>query len=314
MIAIVSKRLLYTVLVVLTVVSVTFALLHLSGDPIDALAPPGSDPADVERLREKYGLDQNLAFQYVTYMQNAATGDFGNSWRTDEPAIHSISARLPATMELVGAAFLIALFVAVPVGTVAGSKPGGVAEKLAVTIAVAGQAVPAFWLGTLLILVFAVRLQWLPSSGREGIESLILPAMTLAAFPVATMVRLVRSSVGEIVGADFVRTAHAKGLSDGTILWVHIFRNAALPLIAYAGVAGAFLYAGAVVVEWVFAYPGIGQLALQSVASRDLPVVQAFVIVTTTLIVLTNMLADLAAFALDPRIRSGDGAIRGAPV
>jgi len=174
---------------------------------------------------------------------------------------------------------------------------------LASGFGVAGQALPAFWLGTVLILYFSVRLGWVPSSGNDGVRALILPAVALAAFPAATLMRIVRVSVADVAGADFVRTAHAKGLSERIILWRHIARTAMLPAIAYAGVAGGFLVAGAVAVESVFAWPGIGQLALQSVANRDLPVIQAFVAVVAVLIVLANLAADLVAMLADPRLR-----------
>ena len=167
-----------------------------------------------------------------------------------------------------------------------------------------GQAVPAFWLGTILILVFAVRLDWVPSSGRDGAGSLVLPVVTLAAYPAAVLLRMVRASVQEAMAQDFVRTARAKGLPEQIVMFVHVLRNAAAPVVAYAGVLAGFLFAGAVVVEWVFAYPGVGQLALQSVASRDLPVVLVFVTVTAFLIVVANLVADFAIQLIDPRARA----------
>jgi peptide/nickel transport system permease protein len=303
-------RLLYTALVVLAAMSVVFCLLQLSGDPADALIPPGSDPADVAALREKFGLDQPLARQYLDYMRHAATGDFGESWRTGQPAMELVLDRLGATLLLTASAFLIALLVAVPVGVWAGSGRWRPAGWLASALGVFGQAVPAFWLGTVLILFFSVRLGWLPSSGRDGLRSLILPALALAAFPAATMMRIVRVSVADVTRADYIRTANAKGLSERAVLWRHVARNAMLPAIAYAGVVGGFLVAGAVAVESVFAWPGIGQLALQSVASRDLPVIQAFVAVVAVLIVLANLAADLVATIADPRLR--DAAASGA--
>lgn len=300
------SRILYTVLVVLAAMSIVFALLQLSGDPADALIPPGSDPADVEALRAKFGLDQSLPQQYVDYMRHAVRGDFGDSWRTGEPAMALVLERLGATLLLVTTAFLMALLVAIPIGVLAGSRRNRLIGWLASGVGVLGQALPAFWLGTVLILLFSVRLGWLPSSGRTGFGSLILPALALAAFPAATMLRIVRVSVADVTGADFVRTANAKGLPGRVVLWRHIARNAMLPAIAYAGVVGGFMVAGAVAVESVFAWPGIGQLALQSVASRDLPVIQAFVAVVAILIVLTNLAADAIAVAVNPRLRDAE--------
>ncbi len=305
-----ATRLLYTVLVVWTAISIVFALLHFSGDPADALIPPGSDPADVAALRVKFGLDRPLPAQYLEYMRHAVRGDFGDSWRTGEPAMGLVLERLGATLLLTVTAFLIALLVAIPLGVLSGSRRHGPAGWLASGVGVLGQALPAFWLGTVLILLFSVRLGWLPSSGRDGWRSLILPAVALAAFPAATLMRVVRVSVADVTGADYIRTANAKGLPGRVVLWRHVARNAMLPAIAYAGVVGGFLVAGAVAVESVFAWPGIGQLALQSVASRDLPVIQAFVAVVAVLIVLANLLADTIAMAVDPRLR--EAAVSGA--
>lgn len=296
-------RLIYTVLVVLAAMSIVFLLLHLSGDPADALIPPGSDPADVAALRQKFGLDEPLPRQYLDYMRHAVRGDFGESWRSGQPALELVLQRLGATLVLTVTAFALALLVAAPLGVLAGSGRFRLARWLASGLGVTGQALPAFWLGTVTILVFSVRLDWLPSSGREGASSLILPAVALAAFPAATLMRIVRVSVADVTGADYVRTANAKGLPDRVVLWRHVARNAMLPAIAYAGVVAGFLVAGAVAVESVFAWPGIGQLALQSVASRDLPVIQAFVAVVAVLIVVANLAADLVAILADPRLR-----------
>lgn len=307
-----ATRLLYTVLVVVTAISIVFALLHLSGDPADALIPPGSAPEDVAALRAKFGLDRSLPAQYFDYMRHAIRGDFGDSWRSGEPAMDLVLERLGATLLLTATAFLMALLVAIPLGVLAGSRRAGPLGWLASGVGVLGQAIPAFWLGTVLILFFSVRLGWLPSSGRDGFRSLVLPALALAAFPAATMLRIVRVSVADVTGADYVRTANAKGLPGHVVLWRHVARNAMLPAIAYTGVVGGFLVAGAVAVESVFAWPGIGQLALQSVASRDLPVIQAFVAVVAVIIVLANLAADVVAVAVDPRLRDAatSGALR----
>lgn len=305
-------KLLYTLLVVLAAMSIVFLLLQLSGDPADALIPPGSDPADVAALREKFGLDNSLPQQYFDYMRHAIRGDFGDSWRTGQPALELVMQRLGATLLLTVTAFLLALLVAIPLGVLAGSGRFRPAGWLASALGVLGQALPAFWLGTVLILIFSVRLGWLPSSGKSGWQSLLLPAIALAAFPAATLMRIVRVSVADVASADYIRTANAKGLPGWAVLWRHVARNAMLPAIAYAGVIGGFLVAGAVAVESVFAWPGIGQLALQSVASRDLPVIQAFVAVVAILIVLANLAADLVALLTDPRLReaTASGALR----
>jgi ABC-type dipeptide/oligopeptide/nickel transport system permease component len=236
-------------------------------------------------------------------MSHAARGDFGDSWRSGQPALELVLERLGATLLLVAVAFGLALVVAIPLGVLAGSKRSRPVGWLASGVGVLGQALPAFWLGTVLILLFSVRLGWLPSSGRDGLQSLILPAVALAAFPAATLARIVRVSVFDVAQADYVRTANSKGLPPRVVRWRHVARNAMLPAIAYAGLVAGFMVAGAVAVESVFAWPGIGQLALQSVANRDLPVIQAFVAVVAVLIVVANQLADLAAMMADPRLR-----------
>lgn len=303
MIRSVVVRIGYTALVAFTAVSLVFVLLQLSGDPADALIPPGSDPADVAALRAKFGLDQSLPAQYLAYMGNAATGDFGVSWRTGQPAMSLVLERLGATALLVAVAFGLSLIVAIPLGVFAGARVARPVGWLATGIGVLGQAIPAFWLGTMLILLFSVRLGWLPSSGKTSVESVILPAIALAAFPAATLTRIVRVSVAEVIGADYVRTARAKGVSERVLLWRHVARTAMLPAIAYAGLVASFMVAGAVAVESVFAWPGIGQLALQSVASRDLPVIQAFVAVVAVLIVVADLAANVVAEIADPRLR-----------
>ena len=195
MISTVLYRLLYMLGVMVAVVTIVFAMIHLSGDPLDALVPPGSSPEDVQVLREKYGLDESLANQYVRFLSNAARGDFGLSWRSDEPARDVVFDRLPATLELVGLSFGLALLIAIPLGVMAGARPGRLTGGMYYGLSLFGQAVPAFWLGTILILVFAVRLDWVPSSGRDGAGSLVLPVVTLAAYPAAVLLRMVRASV-----------------------------------------------------------------------------------------------------------------------
>jgi peptide/nickel transport system permease protein len=311
MIGVVLYRIAHMAGVLVAVATIVFAMIHMAGDPVSALAPPGSAPEDVQALREKYGLDEPLATQYVEFLRNAARGDFGLSWRFDEPARDVVMERLPASLELVGMAFGLAMAIAIPLGVLAGARPGGLAGWVAYGISLLGQAVPAFWLGTILILVFSVRLDWFPSSGRDGAASTVLPVVTLAAYPAAVLLRMVRASVQEAMAYDYVRTARAKGLPERVVLFGHVFRNAAMPVIAYAGVLAGFLFAGTVVVEWVFAYPGIGQLALQSVANRDLPVVLVFVTVTALLIVVANLLADVVSQLIDPRARLNDRPVTG---
>jgi peptide/nickel transport system permease protein len=223
----------------------------------------------------------------------------------------AVLTRLPATLALTGAALGFALLLGVPLGIVAGVRPRGWSDFLVGLVVFGGQAMPGFWLGTVLIVVFAIKLDWLPASGLDGPGSLVLPAMALAAFPLAIVVRLLRTSLIETMRLDYVRTARTKGLNETSVVVGHALRNAALPALAYAGVQAGFLLGGAVVVEAVFAYPGMGRLVLQAVEDRDLPVVQAFVVLLALLIVAINLMVDVLARWLDPRMRFGAGAPSG---
>ena len=306
-----AQRLGHAIAVMLGVASLVFVLLHLSGDPLDGLVPPGSSPEQEEVLRQRYGLDSSLAEQYLRFLGRAVTGDFGESWAERRPALDAVLERLPTTLSLAGLALGLALAVGIPLGIAAGARPGGFIDLLATGFALLGQAVPGFWLGTILIIVFAVRLRWLPSSGSDGIESLLLPAVTLAAYPAATITRLLRASLIETLRRDFIRTAEGKGLSPGAVVRRHALKNAALPTLAFVGLQAGFLLGGAVVVEAVFAYPGVGRLAIEAANDRDIPLVQAFVVVLAALIVGINLVVDVLAQWFDPRIRvSGQASLR----
>lgn len=298
----------YGLAVLLGVTTLAFALIHLSGDPVTALAPPGASPRDQAALRQRFALDRPLPVQYATFLGNAARADFGESWSQRRSASTAVMERLPATLALTGAALAIALLIGLPLGVAAGARPHGWAGAVASSVALAGQAIPGFWLGTMLVLAFAVERRWFPASGFEGPRSLALPALTLAAYPLATIVRLLRSSLAETMSGDFVRTARGKGLAASVVLWRHVLPNAALPALAYVGLQIGFLLGGAVVVEGVFAYPGIGRLALQAVADRDLPLIQATVVTVAVLIVAVNLLVDLLAASIDPRSRGREAA------
>jgi len=296
------QRIIYALLVMLAVASLAFAAVHLSGDPLSGFTAPGASPQDQAAIRRQLGLDRPLSTQYLRFVVRAAHGDFGDSWRAREPARTAVLNRLPATLRLAGASLALALLIGIPLGALAGAKPGGPLDFVASTVALLGQALPGFWLGALLILIFSVRLHWLPSSGGDGWRALVLPAVALAAYPAAFLARLIRSSVVETLNQDFIRTARGKGLRESTVIGRHALRNALLPALAFTGIQAGFLLGGAVVIESVFAYPGIGQLTLQAVADRDLPVIQAFVVLVAGMIVLVNLLVEIAAHKLDPRL------------
>ncbi len=303
-----AGRIISTLAALFGAVTVIFALVNLAGDPIAGLVPPGSAPEDVARARSAFGLDRPLPAQYLDFLGRAARLDFGNSWRQNRPAIDAVMERLPATLLLVGAATAIAVVAGCALGALSASRPGGFWDWFASMIALAGQAMPSFWLATLLILLFAVRLRWLPASGLSGLSSLVLPAVTLAAFPLATTTRLTRTAVSGELDEDYVRTARGKGLAQRVVVTRHVLRNAILPVLAFTGFQAAFLISGAAVVESIFAWPGMGQLALAAVADRDLPVIEAFAMVVALALALINAATDGIARWLDPRLRYSGGA------
>lgn len=312
MVGFLINRLLHAVAVLFGVVSVTFALLHLAGDPLAGLIPPGATPEVESQIRAAYGLDRPLPEQYLDFVGRAMRGDFGDSWRQGRPALEAVLERLPATLWLTAVATTLAVAVGAFLGVISAARPGSLWDIVARSTALLGQAVPAFWLGTMLILLFAVAWQWLPSSGLDGPGGVILPALSLAAYPAATLTRLLRASMIETLGADFIRTARAKGLSRSRILIGHALRNAALPALAFTGLQVGFLLGGAVIVEGVFAYPGIGGLALDAVTARDIPLVEAFVWVVAVMILVVNILTGALATLLDPRLREDGIALRSA--
>jgi peptide/nickel transport system permease protein len=299
----VASRVLHAITVLFGVVSLTFVLLHLAGDPLAGLIPPGAPPEVETQIRHAYGLDRPLPEQYLDFVGRALRADFGDSWRQGRPAVEAVLERLPVTLALSAIALTLAVIVGVTLGVLAAEAPGSLWDVAARCVALFGQAIPAFWLGTMLILFFAVDRDWLPSSGLTHPTGLILPALTLAAFPAATLTRLLRAAMRESLTADYTRTARAKGLPRRQVLLGHALRNAALPALAFTGLQAGFLLGGAVIVEGVFALPGIGALALDAVLFRDLPLVQAFVWTVAVLILLVNLLTDLAAQLIDPRLR-----------
>ena len=283
---------------------VVFALVHLSGDPV-LLMVSSDAPADVvAATRHALGFDRPLYEQYARYVTRAAQGDLGTSLRSSRPVAALIMERLPATVELTFAALLIAVAIAVPAGIISAVKRGSAIDRLAMVGAVAGQAVPIFWLALLLIAFFGVRLRWFPVYGTGSLAHLVLPAVSLSTIILGRLARLVRSSMLEVLGQDYVRTARAKGLAEPRVLGAHALKNAAIPIVTLLGLQFAQLLGGAVVTETIFAWPGIGRLVVEAIFNRDFPVVQGVVLVVSLIFVAVNMLVDLAYAALDPRIRS----------
>jgi peptide/nickel transport system permease protein len=301
------RRLIQAVGIVFLVTAIVFGIARLSGSPADLMLPQGAGPEQRAQLVREYGLDQPLPLQYVYFLANAAQGDFGQSIRFRAPAMELVLDRLPATIELALAALAIAVLLGIPLGTLAALRHRTRTDYIVTSFLTVGQATPSFWLGILLILFVGVELGWLPISGRDGWQSLILPAITLSIVPLVSIARLTRSSLISIIPQDYVRTARAKGLRQRTIIRTYILRNGLIPVVTIAGVSMAELLSGAVITEQIFAWPGIGRLAIESIYARDYPVVQAVAIVTAVIVVAMNLFVDMLYFFLDPRIRDAAG-------
>jgi peptide/nickel transport system permease protein len=283
--------------------TIVFIVLRLSGDPAVLLLPQEASVEDVIRLRHDLGLDDPLLLQYLRFLGNAIVGDFGESLRHREPAMALVRAHLWATAELSFAAFLIAAVVAMPSGILAAVKPHSLYDHAVMTLTLIGQSAPTFWIGIMLILAFGLELRWFPIGGRGTLAHLIMPALTLGAFAMASIARLTRSAMLEVLCLDYINTARAKGLSNSHVIWKHALKNAAIPVVTIMGLQFGALLGGAVVTETVFSWPGIGRLAIQGIYNRDYPVVQASVCITAAFFVVINFVVDLLYTMLDPRIR-----------
>lgn len=286
-------------------VTIVFVATRLIGDPTTLLLPVGAGPAEFAALQAALGLDRPLPVQYGHYLLDALRGDFGDSFQHGRPAMALVLERLPATASLAAAALGLGLALGLAAGTAAALSRGRLVGRLIMPLASLGQATPAFWLGLMLIMVFAVRLGWLPTGGRGGLAHLLLPALTLAVAVAASVARLLRASLLEVLAEDHVRTARAKGLMPATILFRHVLRNGLAPVLTLTGILAGELLGGAIVVETVFAWPGIGRLLIQAIAGRDFPVVQAAVLLIAATYVACNLIVDMLYGLLDPRIRSG---------
>lgn len=301
-------RLLSTLLVMLGVVCLVFLLIHLiPGDPVDVMLGESARPADRAALRSNLGLDRPLAFQLAEYLGGVLRLDLGTSLHSDQPVTHLLAGRVPATLALAFAALVCALVLALPLGILAALKRGSAWDWGAMGFSTLGVSLPNFWLGPLLILLFSLGLGWTPVSGRESAASLILPTLTLGTGFAAILARMIRSSLLEVLGEDFIRTARAKGLATGQVLWRHAMRNAWLPVLTLMGLQLGALLGGAVVTEVVFDWPGIGSLMIDAIQRRDYPVVQGCVLFISLAYVLVNSLTDILYGVVDPRIRQRRG-------
>jgi peptide/nickel transport system permease protein len=298
------RRVLWTLPILLGVLTLVFFLLHLiPGDPVDVMLGEQALPADRARMRAALGLERPLGEQYASYLAGTLRGDLGTSLRSGRPVVAHIAERLPATAELMLGAMAVALAVALPLGLLAALRHGSWVDRLASAFAVLGVATPNFWLGPLLILAFALRLDWLPVNERGTLAHLVLPAITLGTAMAALLSRMTRTALVEVLGEDYIRTARAKGLRERSVVLVHALRNAAIPVVTVIGLQVGVLLSGAIITESIFDWPGLGTLLLQGIYARDYPVVQGCILVIALIYVAVNLLTDLAYGWVDPRIR-----------
>lgn len=298
------QKLIDLVLTMLLVSSFVFVILRLTGDPVSIVLPPEATEEMVAQMRHTLGLDAPMHVQYARFLLNAIQGDMGNSLHYHQPAIDLIANALPATIQLAGAAMVLTVLIALPLGILAAVYHNSWLDRLVLVLTLFGQSIPFFWFGLILIIVFAVDLGWVPTSGYGTPGQLVLPALTLAAYAIAQVARIVRSSMLDALNQNYVRTARAKGLRESTVLAIHVFKNAAIPIVTIVGLHFGILLGGTVVTETIFAWPGLGRLIVNGISLRDFPVVQAAVLYLALIFVLINTLVDISYGFLDPTIRS----------
>ncbi|MDH0093797.1 MULTISPECIES: ABC transporter permease [Achromobacter] len=319
MLATIVRRLLQTIVVMLVMSALVFAGIYMVGDPVSMLASPEATEAQRAAISASLGLDQPLWRQYLIFMSQAVRGDFGNSFLTGEPAMHLILERMPATVELACVAMLMSVLIGVPLGILAGLKPAAVGSRAIMTGSVLGFSLPNFWVGLMLIMVFAVMLGWVPAGGRgdtvsigslqlsvltlDGWLSLALPAATIAIAKCAMIIRVTRAATREALPMDYIKFARAKGLSEKRVLGVHLLKNILIPVVTVAGLEFGQVMAFAVVTETVFSWPGMGKLLIDSIINLDRPVVVAYLLLIVFFLVMLNLVVDIIYTVLDPRVR-----------
>lgn len=297
-------RLALSTIAMLGVITIVFILLHVSGDPASLLVTQDATLQDMARIRQAYGLDRPLSVQYARFIERVIRGDLGYSYRQGLPVTELIFDRIGATFKLALASLAVAIVLGVGLGMAAAVRRGSGVDTAAMTVALLGTSMPSFWFGLLLIIVFGVKLGWLPVSGYGGLDHLVMPAFVLGGFYAAQVSRLTRTSLLEVLAQDYIRTGQAKGLRPRTVLFRHALRNAALPVLTVLGLSFGQMLGGAIVVESIFAWPGMGRLAVQAVLGRDFPVVQGVTIVGAAVFLAVNLTVDLIYGWVDPRLRS----------
>ncbi len=300
----VGKRVISTVPVLIGITLITFLLMNwVPGDPVIMMFEKRADPATIERIREEYGLNDPLPVQYVRFLWGAVRGDLGRSFHTKEPVTRAIMQRLPATAKLASSAMFVGLAMGLTVGIISAVKQYSAFDHIAMVTALAGISVPLFWFGLLLQILFGLKLRWLPISGYYGAKYLVLPAITLGIRYAASIARMTRSSLLEVVRQDYIRTARSKGLSERVVIFKHALKNAMIPVVTIVGMQLGGLMTGAILTETVFCIPGLGRLAYDGIYYRDYTLIQGTVLFTAVVFVVANLLVDISYAFLDPRIR-----------
>ena len=300
----ISRRLIQMMIALFLMSVIVFLLGRLTGDPVSMLLSQYSTEEDRVRITEQLGLNKPVLEQYGIFMFNALKGDLGKSVAGDNrPALALILERFPASLKLALVALFISILIGIPLGVLSAVKRGSFVDALARLLALLGQSLPAFWLGIVLMYFFSVKLRLLPTSGYGGIQHFILPAATMGLFTVAAVTRLTRSSMLEVLDSEYIKLARIKGVSEAIVIWKHALRNSLMPVITFMGTFFATMITGAVVIETVFSWPGIGRLAYESILNRDFPVMQGVILFMTTLYILANLIVDVLYAWVDPRIR-----------
>jgi ABC-type dipeptide/oligopeptide/nickel transport system permease component len=303
MLAFLARRLLLAIPTLFGVLVVVFLLLYVApGDPVQEMVGERADAATIARLRKELRLDEPLLVQFGAYAGGVVTGDLGRSYITGRPILRDIRERFPRTLQLAGAAMLLASVVGITIGVVSSRNPGGWVDRIALGLTYLGISFPVYWVGLILIFVFAVLLRWLPPSGDRGLEFLILPALALGSRSIAFLARVTRSAMLEVLGSDFVRTARAKGLRERLVVGRHALRNALIPVITVLGLDFGYYLTGSILTETVFSWPGLGRYIVTAIGKRDLPAIQGTVLFMSAVFVLVNLLTDLAYAKADPRV------------
>ena len=282
---------------------IIFIAVRISGDAASLMIPQDAEPQEAELVRQLYGLDQPYHIQYIKFIANAVKGDFGRSYRWHDPALKVVLDRVPATLQLAGVAALVSLLIALPIGVLSAVHHGGWIDNFGKVFALLGQSMPTFWVGILFILLFSVQFRIFPTSGRGGLNHLILPAITLGWFSAAALTRITRSAMLDIIDSEYIKMARIKGVPERWVIWKHALRNAAIPVVTILGIQWAHFLGGSVIVETIFAWPGVGRTIVEALSNRDYTVVQAGTFMMSLIFVSVNLLVDLSYGVLDPRVR-----------